>query len=712
MPRLVGVDDNYNLPPVVRDRLEEFILSVIGDGVEISPEELAALATATNNAFGTALANAFASKAEIGPLVADAIAEDGTVTQAATDAVNSVIDSGAVGNMTWLDEYTSGIAYKENAVVKHEGSTWLKLTPPVEGDTEDFNYILNPRFANNRQNWSVPSGVFPRPAAPLLTLDITADKAPNSLLIQQTANTGGTASAVGEVWSTAYVVTNPGTAQISVRADLFFTGKTFAGTSVLVGPGQTVRVTASGTAPTVGAAVYTRFFSGSTLIPAGSSVILSEPVLYRSAVAGPYFDGNTPDTAYVLHEWTGAVDASISRRLISEGLPDEEPSVASASWALVASSVNDLIPRAEMTSPESSDVTSVASNMIPTALDYTRSFAYNSYGSVLRKTFDEGQTWVDVHTFSGESMESVLPLANGEVLVSTQNSSTGLRRLHLSSGGLSAWSMVLESEKPGVKFTSAWSMSTHENIVLVNEYGPKMGSLWAGLEVADGANARFTYLSLDYGRTWRTVFDLNAYLTAHGTPTTDRHLHGVAWDPYWDRIWVSFGDSSDGILYSDNLGDTWQQAAGSSALSSNSQVVGIIALPKAILFGSDTGPSGVMRINRSEGKDAGTYELEVAYTPEDPGHLCQAITRAHREGDDAPTFIGFSSEGKAARSYVVATRDGYDFTLVWRDPVDQAAGFGTRNIIGPTIRGNVVIASNDQKATPLWSKIVLPSPGY
>lgn len=359
---------------------------------------------------------------------------------------------------------------------------------------------------------------------------------------------------------------------------------------------------------------------------------------------------------------------------------------------------------------------------IMTALSIDRTHGWNSYGSVLKVTWDDGDIWEDVYTFAGNSMESVVQTADGELLVTAHNGALNRRQVWKSSGygtpGVT-FAVTHTARVAGVKYTSAWSQSAHGRIVLLNEYGPKSGATWSGVDgiVAEGDNARLTYLSMDYGRTWKTIFDLNSYLTAdRGLTSTDgQHLHGVVWDPYWDRIWISFGDDTDGIVYSDNLGATWRTAVWSPQATSSTQGVGIVALPRCILIGSDNyNPSTVYRINRAEGKSrAGTYTLDSAWEFTGGGkHLMQAKVRADRVGSDAPTFLGFCAEGVASKSFVVATMDGYTFQEVWRDPVEQNAGFGTRNVVGPTARGNIVISSHDQKVAGSWSQIRGTAPGY
>lgn len=550
----------------------------------------------------------------------------------------------------------------------------------------ETNYVANPRFANNRQNWSLAGGVAGSPVVPTWPLNITADKAPNTLLTQQAPASGGLTANPYEVWTGGFVATVPADAPgpVAIRADVFFTGKTVAGPSVTIQPGKSARLIASGAGPsTVGASVFLRVYAGSATIPTGSRVTLSDPFLYKGTIPATYFHGSSTNTPGVTHSWVGAVDNSHSRRVtIHPALPyDPTPTVVA-----------------------------VSSADVPQVLSLDRSRLWNAAGSTLRETMD-GTTWTTLRTFTGESIEAVHELHGGDLLVFTQNAGLDRRRVYRSEGypnaGTITWTQVMESRAHGIKFTSAWSVSRHDgpSTVLFGEYGPKFGEVWNGQTVASGENARYVFSSADNGRTFTTVFDLNAHLTSLGRALNGQHVHGVAWDPWWERIWVSYGDNTDAIVYSDTGGSTWNVAAGTAALSSPTQVVGILPMPDAILFGSDTGPSGVLRIDRAEGQGAPSYTLHTAYVPADPGHLCQAIQRPAAPGE--PALFGFCAEGKPARSYVVATLDGYTFTRLWRDPAEQAAGWGTRSVAGPTRDGRVFIGSNDQKVAGQWSLVTV-----
>lgn len=130
------------------------------------------------------------------------------------------------------------------------------------------------------------------------------------------------------------------------------------------------------------------------------------------------------------------------------------------------------------------------------------------------------------------------------------------------------------------------------------------------------------------------------------------------------------------------------------------QVVGGIALPDCILFGTDGSPNGVVRIPRSQGKSpaGGTYTLETAFAFNDATtitHLCHSIYQAPYA--NAPVVFGYGPETVEGTSRVVVSYDGADFRQEWADPKTTPAGRGVQVALGPTADGNLVLNANDAR---------------
>lgn len=71
-------------------------------------------------------------------------------------------------------------------------------------------------------------------------------------------------------------------------------------------------------------------------------------------------------------------------------------------------------------------------------------------------------------------------------------------------------------------------------------------------------------------------------------------------------------------------------------------------------------------------------------------------------------LFGFSSETNPAASFIVATYDGFNFELLWQDTVEHSAGAGLRTIAGPTLKGELIVGSNDGRVANKWSKLTGP----
>lgn len=345
---------------------------------------------------------------------------------------------------------------------------------------------------------------------------------------------------------------------------------------------------------------------------------------------------------------------------------------------------------------------------VPVCLTNDGLTVFNTGSQYFRKSEDYGKTWSNpaFYNFGTDRLTAwTKQLDNNELIVMVNNIGTTpwTREIHLSKGygtDNMTFSIVKSIQKDDVTFADAWGFDSYQNIVLLNEYGGKVGE-----GAAVGENARYTYMSLDYGKTWKTIFDLNAY-----AETDKVHPHGICYDPYWQRIWYTHGDGSDAILYSDDLGDTWSYAHHVTTYNSGTQVVGIKAMPTCLLFGSDDIPNGILRIDRAEGKHTvdGKYKVQVAYKINNETvnrtHLCHAITQA-KHYPNAPVLFGFGSESNPAPSIIIATYDGWTFSRLWEDSISQPKGRGIRGVVGVTVKNEVIAISNDERVVGKWSQI-------
>lgn len=313
--------------------------------------------------------------------------------------------------------------------------------------------------------------------------------------------------------------------------------------------------------------------------------------------------------------------------------------------------------------------------------------------NVLYRSVDHGATWQSLHSFTSNASSNVYgvrQLSNGELLVSQANngsSSAGL--LFLSSGyptlGASAtWTQVLQAGNgiaTNVYISGQWGMSSYNNIVVVSEYGGK----------TTNNNARYVYLSLDYGQTWKIIFDIG------NSPDGQTHVHGTAYDPWWNAIWLVNGDTSANhkTRITFDFGNTWQ------VVDSANQFTGIIPLAGTVVFESDTSPSGMYTIAR--GSPDSIAAPSIAYNL-GSGLIYQG-QMPFRSPSTGLCLFPFTS-ATTEPGVVVGSYDGLHFATLWTDTITYGAGLGPLNIVGPMDNGLIYGALDDGRQSN-YSKLTM-----
>ncbi len=144
---------------------------------------------------------------------------------------------------------------------------------------------------------------------------------------------------------------------------------------------------------------------------------------------------------------------------------------------------------------------------------------------------------------------------------------------------------VFVSDENGQNFTQAFKFPKgnwrscgnycqHENIIGISEYAVK-------------AVACEAYISLDFGATWTKVFDYTKMLRFSEAEalSTNCHCHGMMYDPYDSRIWLTTGDGSmHNIYYSDDFGQTWVAIADGEKNLQDMSALQMVPYQNGILF--------------------------------------------------------------------------------------------------------------------------------
>lgn len=298
-----------------------------------------------------------------------------------------------------------------------------------------------------------------------------------------------------------------------------------------------------------------------------------------------------------------------------------------------------------------------------------------------------------LHTFTGiPGLQGVRIMPDGELLVSTDNDTALPGALWRSTnyptlGASATWAKVLDAQSDASSFSHVWGMHQYGNIVVVCEYGGK---------TPPKASSK-AYLSEDGGLTWREIYDA-------GQLSSNLHMHGAAYDHWWDRMWLVQGDSpNQKVLYSDdwrNVTPTWTTAY------TTKLHLGVVPLENAICFTTDDAPCGVYRLPRTGYRTMGSMEL-VYQIDATMTHL--GMQTFHR-GDGYPALFSFrvTPDGTNDSGILIASMDGSTFHELWQDTSTYQGGL--YRIMGPTTAGKLIGTLNNgayQTATftaPTWAK--------
>ncbi len=310
-------------------------------------------------------------------------------------------------------------------------------------------------------------------------------------------------------------------------------------------------------------------------------------------------------------------------------------------------------------------------------------------------------------------------LPNGELAVSVRNQYSGDGGMYVSTGlpgnpAGATWARTLTWSQPG-NYASTYGLDAapaghiREGLVVVAEYGAQSVQ---GVTSPDAGASR-VWVSTDYGRTWREVFNL---LRTYGTK--NQHMHGCAYDPWNDNLIVCFGDgyagapALSGILYAED----WQGPAAATwrpivapASQADGQATLIKPLPGGVLVGSDGGPDGVWFLGRNP---KGGYSPPRSVLM-NPRGSCIA-TQAYQASPAHPTFLVFRN-GQANPDYVrvfMVSPSGDRIDEVWCDTTAPAPVWGgPLGVVGPDAAGHVFLTAEDSRSKRTLTRLTLgPAP--
>jgi len=267
----------------------------------------------------------------------------------------------------------------------------------------------------------------------------------------------------------------------------------------------------------------------------------------------------------------------------------------------------------------------------------------------------------------------------GEVLVAVKDRTTSTGTMYRSTGfnpatmDATSWATVLTGTRAGAHFDGRWCL-TGRSIAPLGSLGE--GALYVCEYDGDGA-----WESNDDGITWTQIFGLQTTL-----PGAD-HVHGIAYDRWDDRVWITVGDTAYAAIYytnRENINGTstpWTLLTGSD--TSTYQSVTIVPLASAVVFLSDTSDSAVFRVPRvgSRGYGAPVIAFDL------PG-VGLIGAHASQPDDNGPAYLTFYSPSGLTPS-IIATADGDHFAQVYTHTSNVTSGPGIHSVVGPDVNGYV-----------------------
>jgi hypothetical protein len=301
---------------------------------------------------------------------------------------------------------------------------------------------------------------------------------------------------------------------------------------------------------------------------------------------------------------------------------------------------------------------------------------YGRSDKALLKSVDDWATTTTIYTFP-IGISQVRELDNGELIVACANNGTDTPgSLWLSSESQTVWNKVLDAQNVFVSFGQAWGgISAYGNIVVAGEYG---------ISKTPPNCASKVYLSKDYGANFNEILDIGQ--------VDGQHIHGVAFDPWFNRIWVCNGDGDNNkVRYSDDFGVTWNFAIAPS------QVVAILPMRSCVLFLSDGSMNGVYRYVRKSKFEAPV--LEVAYVIDDSTQTRYCGHQVYQHDFvNGHCYLPFVPVGAGIPVIVLGTYDGMEIYEVYRSEYVSSGSFrGIQRLMGPTTTG-ILIGSSSEKA--------------
>lgn len=253
---------------------------------------------------------------------------------------------------------------------------------------------------------------------------------------------------------------------------------------------------------------------------------------------------------------------------------------------------------------------------------------------------------------------------------------------------------------------------------LIDSYGDMafIGGYFVGRSDLDGTRGHGRIVAtFDAGKTWSTVFDVRRDGKEYGgyIPLGNAfHIHGCAYDPYWDRLWMVNGDSSESstpgkIYWTDNYRDpvpTWNimnynfdkgriYQKELKPAEGYEQWCSVFPIKDAVLFGADMNPTTLARMQRV-GKESNNPRETMVYH-----HGSLTVVPVFTKFDEQSPIIVYNAQQGASpfqEPSIDISWNGYNFHRVWEDDFFPNGGDSQTKAYG-FADGFVITNANTQR---------------
>ncbi|MFE8697986.1 hypothetical protein ACFYKT_16715 [Cytobacillus sp. FJAT-53684] len=289
------------------------------------------------------------------------------------------------------------------------------------------------------------------------------------------------------------------------------------------------------------------------------------------------------------------------------------------------------------------------------------------------KSNDEGKTWIDIATAPYGSVHSIFWTNDGEIVI------TNSAEISKSSGwsvnpATATWSKkVTKSKSTGVGILP-WGINGNGTKFIATEYS-----------ASDRSESRYVWISTDMGNTWNVVLDKYTI-----DPNNLSHMHGVCYDKWEDRFFLSHGHGDIyGVYYSDDNGVNWNKIGGT--FQPNAAPTTLTATDNGIVCGSDSIDTGLYGIARTNNpidmrmKPIARWDIEV-----------EGVTgfayRGVRDEKTGQVYVSFKSDHNGVASAIMAGTATTGSQL-WKSPTVGFSVFTNLAVTNENIFGLITIDS-------------------